>query len=151
YQCRIQSFYKGCEKGLPLNHLVLAEKPDDVDHYHGIICSCAYQTERIGYKHFAIKEEGDNTIACYAVDYNPSGVDIVLNDLNRLLLQSQCSQKCDKIGCALMGTGDYAAVYQVIPSTVTLPRTTMTTVRTEVLRSTTRKQFVRPPPPQDWD
>lgn len=78
------------------------------------VYSCAYQTERIGYTHFAIKEVGDNTIACYAVDYNPSEVDIVLNDLNQLLLQSQCSQKCDKVGCVLMGAGDYAAVYQVI-------------------------------------
>ena len=85
-----------------------------------MLFSCAYQTEDIGYKHFAIREEGDNTIACYAIDYISNGglkstskMSKVLIDLNQLLTESRCPQKCDQQGCVLLGTGEYAAVYQV--------------------------------------
>ena len=82
--------------------------------------SCAYKTERIGYKHFAIKENDDN-ITCYAIDnYNPSGSRTtldkkseVLTDLNQLLSLRRCPRKCDKVGCVRLGFGKHAAVYEV--------------------------------------
>ena len=156
YQCSIQWFYKDC-KDLSLNRLVFEETLDEPQHYNSIICDCAHKTERIGYKHFAIKENDDN-IACYAIDYNPSGSLTtlakkaeVLRDLNQLLSPRKCPEKCDEVGCVRLGSGKHAAVYEVIPTWITLSPPTKTTVRTLILRSTTRKPFVRPPPPENWD
>ena len=82
--------------------------------------SCAYETERAGYTHFAIKEKVDNIIACYMIDSNSNAgrttIDKkseVLNDLNKLLSQRRCPEKCDDVSCVRLGSGEYAAVYEV--------------------------------------
>ncbi|XP_028410158.1 uncharacterized protein LOC114532771 [Dendronephthya gigantea] len=161
-QCSRNYAYKACvqDSGKPSsNHKLLSEKnftDSDVQFPSDILCRCTFAAIKAGREYFAIRETNmqTQTIACYAIsNYNQQSgkknkISAIVDEMNELLSQNKCPPKCSKLGCIpKLGTGDYSAVYHVIPNTINLPPTTKTTPRIETLPpSTTHKPFWKPSP-----